>query len=370
MKKFITIFILIVAAACTAGYFGWVKIDPGTFGVAHSSLTGTVSYPLESGKFYWFWQKLIPKSFYVYTVSREPNTIDAEVSQPLPGSEMLEQFGKFNIRVNATVQYSIDFNSADLLVSSGLLGNFNDFFTKSITSKLNETVSSFIVENLARSTRYTGTVDYGTLETLKKKIGDAVMEESDHYRLKDVSFSVTFPEIPQIALYNEALNRYFDYMNELARLEQEKLSKDMEYKSKISENDAEIDRWKKYGELIEQYPVLLKYFYIQKFSGQADVLVLPQDEATGFPKMLDVAPFKAPAKPAQPAPQSALPEQGTTKSGSVGSGDKTTAKAPEPTVEKTKTAAEGGGSGEGSFEKRWYDSLKFWKHLKKKDNGE
>jgi len=366
MKKIITIFILLVAAAGTAGYFGWVKIDPGTFGVAHSTFTGTVSYPLESGKFYWFWQKLIPKSFFVYPVSREPNTIETEVSQPLPGSEMLAQFGNFNIRVNTTVQYSIDFNSAVILMNSGLLDGFNDYFYKNINLKLNDTVSSFIIENLARSSRYTGTADYGALESLKKKIENTVKEEAVRYRLKDVSFSVTFLEIPQIAVYNEALNRYFDYMDQLAKLEQEKLSKDMEYKSRISENDAEIDRWKKYGELIERYPELLKYFYIQKFSEQADVLVLPQDEATGFPKMLDVTPYVLPKKPAQTAPQSAAPTEGNIQD-STGE-ENTAALAPEPVPEKS--TGEEKGSKEASFEKKWYDSLKFWKLLKREESDQ
>ncbi len=360
MKKFITIFILLVAAAGTVGYFGWVRIGPGTFGVAHSTLTGTVSYPLESGRFYWFWQKLIPKNFFIYPVSREPNTIETEVSQPLPGSEMLTQFGNFNIRVNTTVQYRIDFDSAAILLNSGLLDGFKDFFSKNIDSKLNDTVSSFIVKNLTRSSRYTGTADYGALESLKKKIEEAVREEAARYKLKDISLSITFPEIPQIAVYNEALNRYYVYMDQLARLEQEKLSKDMEYKSKISENDAEIDRWKKYGELIERYPELLKYFYIQKFSGQADVLVLPQDEATGFPKMLDVTPYIQPEK--SPAPQRAPTEKGELQSSTGGPEENTAAQTPEPVPEKS--------TGEASFEKKWYDSLKFWKLLKRKDSGQ
>ncbi len=366
MKKFITIFILLVAAAGTVGYFGWVRIDPGTFGVAHSTLTGTVSYPLESGKFYWFWQKLIPKSFFVFSVSREPNTIETEVTQPLPGSEMLTQFGNFNIRVNMTVQYRIEFDSAAILLNNGLLDGFKDYFSKNINSKLSDTVSSFIVENLTRSSRDTGTVDYRALESLKKKIEEAVREEAARYRLKDVYFSITFPEIPQIAVYNEALNRYFDYMDQLARLEQEKLSKDMEYKSKISENDAEIDRWKKYGELIERYPELLKYFYIQKFSEQTDVLVLPQDEATGFPKMLDVTPYILPKK--SPAPQSVPPEKGKVKSSPGSPEENTAAQTPEPTPEKSKDEEKN--AGEASFEKKWYDSLKFWKLLKRKDSGQ
>ncbi len=365
MKKFITIFILLVAAAGAAGYFGWVKIDPGTFGVAHSSLTGTVSYPLESGRFYWFWQKLIPKSFYVYPVSNKPNTIETEATQPLPGSEMLEQFGNFSIRVNLTVQYSINFESATGLLNNGLLEDFKDFYTDTLTSKLNGSISSFIVENLTRSSRYFGTVDYGALESMKKKIEDMVAEEAGQYRLKDVSFSITFPEIPQIAVYNEALNRYFDYMDELARLKQENLSKNMEYQSKISENDAEIDRWKKYGELIERYPELLKYFYIQKFSEQADVLVLPQDETTGFPKMLDVTPYVLPEKPAQPAPQSALPDKESTQKNTGGAEEKTSVQAPEPATGKI--IEEEKSSKETSFKKKWYDSLKFWKLLKKKE---
>ena len=364
MKKFIVIFILIILAAGTAGYFGWVKIDPGTFGVAHSSLTGTIPYPLESGRIYWFWQKLIPKSFHLYLISSKPGIIETEVEQPLPGSKMLEQFGSFSIRVDLSVQYRIDFESAADLMKDGLLEGFEDFFSSTVSSKLRNTVSSFIVDNLTRSSRYYGTADYGVLESLKNKIEDIVLKEADRYRLKDVTFSITFPEIPQIAVYNEALNRYFDYMDRLAKLEQEKLVKNMEYQSKINENDAEIDRWKKYGELIEQYPELLKYFYIQKFSGQAEVLVLPQDEATGFPKMLDVVPYLQPEIKTKPTPNNNLPGEENTGGEEIKSQTKAQESAPEKTIVNEESPVKK--SEKEKVEKKWYDSLKFWKLLHKK----
>jgi hypothetical protein len=64
MKKFILIFILLIIAAGVVFYFGWVNVPPGSFAIAHSTLTGTVDYPLESGEINWLWQKLVPKSFH------------------------------------------------------------------------------------------------------------------------------------------------------------------------------------------------------------------------------------------------------------------------------------------------------------------
>ena len=71
MKTAIIIIVLLIAAAGTAFYFGWVKVEPDEIGLAHSTITGTIDYPVESGRIYWFWQKLVPKTFYLYTVQKK-----------------------------------------------------------------------------------------------------------------------------------------------------------------------------------------------------------------------------------------------------------------------------------------------------------
>ena len=75
MKKIILTIIVIIIAGGAAIYFGWISVDPGCFAIAHSTITGTVDYPLESGRFYWLWQKLILGTFHIYTVQKKPERI-------------------------------------------------------------------------------------------------------------------------------------------------------------------------------------------------------------------------------------------------------------------------------------------------------
>ena len=70
-------------------------------------------------------------------------------------------------------------------------------------------------------------------------------------------------------------------------LKEEEIRMESEYLKRIKEEEFEIGRLRKYGELISEYPDILKFLYIEKLSDKIEVIVLPQDEKTGFPVMLE-----------------------------------------------------------------------------------
>jgi hypothetical protein len=355
MKKAILILILLILAGGTALYFGWVNIKPGYFGVAHSTLTGTVPYPLESGKVHWLWQKLVPKSFHLYKVDKQPQSLSIESSYPLPGSEQIQEFGTFELVVDTDLQYRLDYQAATSLIELGLFDGFTAHLEEEVTAQVNEAVSGFMLESMIRHSQYNSPVSYDSLDRLKEIIAGRIRNLVERYGLADAGWEVAFKAIPQLDLYNDALNRYFAHIEAVYRNKEEELDRERIYLARTKENDLEIDRWEKYGELIRKYPELLKYFYIEKFSGQADVLVLPQNESTGFPKMLE--PWESflgePAPGAEaPSPPSKPPVQ--QESGTQ--------------VEPTTKGAEGGSKtadtspGDGTqTQKKWYDMFKFWK---------
>jgi hypothetical protein len=341
-------------AAGAAGYFGWVNIEPGSFGVAHSSITGTIEYPLESGKIHWLWQKLIPKSFDLYMVDKEPKTTHIELSYLLPGSEQLEEFGHFKLAIAASIEYNINFDAARLLIENGTLDDFTGLFKEQLSSKMEEIISSFILENLVWYSQNEREISFTMLDTLKERLEVFVSSAVRQYRLENASWNITYLELPQIALYNAALNRYVAHIEKVYLFKEEELTREAEYHAKSQESDLEIERWKKYGELISQYPELLKYFYIQKFSEQADVLILPQEESTGFPRMLEPQEFfrkeSVPPEIEEPEPISSIPEEAQPESPE----DESIQIDPleeEPLYDIQK--------------KRWYETLMFWKNFGK-----
>jgi hypothetical protein len=356
MKKFITIFILLIIAAGVAFYFGWVRVEPGTFAVAHSTITGTLDYPLETGRIHWIWQKLIPKTFYLYEIQKEPFTAEIESSTALPRSENLTDFGTFRLTMNVKLQYRIDFDSAVTILSEGSIEDFHSQYKDEVSSIVNETASTFVVEGMTRYTYNVRTFDYSVLDSLKTELEKSILRHSGKYKLADVSVSIIFTEIPQLDVYAEALKKYYQFLERLYALKEEELKGESAYKEKQREEDIEFYRLKKYGELIEEYPDLLKYFYIQKFGEKAEVMVLPQDEATGFPKMLETE--KTPSE--KPAPEAKKPQPEETPKPET---------APEQEPEGAERAVEQK-EPQPVEPKKWYEYLMFWKNEKEVKEGD
>lgn len=352
MKKILTLFILLIIAAGVGFYFGWVKIEPGTFGIAHSTITGTFEFPLESGNLYWFWQKLVPKTFHVYPISKEPYRIEFETSTALPKSEDLTDFGKFILTVNIKVQYKLNFESAKELFNNGLLINFQTLFNDELISLAEERTSAFIVEGMTRYTYSARTFDYTVLDDMKTELETNILRHSAKYKLEDVTLSIIYIQIPQIDIYVEALKKYYLFMENLYSLKEEELVKESDLQKKRQEEDLELYRLEKYGELISQYPDLLKYFYIQKFGEKAEVLVLPHDEITGFPKMLE--------SDAKRESKGILSEEGAPKEKYAATEEEAGVTVEQP-EEKPKDLID------EPAKKKWYEPLIFWKQLKKGD---
>jgi len=345
MKKFIFIFIFFFIIAAVLAYFGWVNIPDGSFGITHSKITGTIDYPLSSDKFYWFWQKLIPKSFSIYTIKNKPYTFNIKSSKPLPGSDNLKEFGNFNLELSIDVKFEVDFNVAKTLLKEGITNDFDVFFKNRVSPQTDEIISNFILENIKKYSINKQELSYDLLDNLKLEIKSVIEENSNRYNMKDTEISIDYIRIPQLDMYSKAIEKYFRYLEISYSLKEEELKKESEYKQKMMEDNVEIEKLKKYGELISQYPDMLKYFYIQKFGEKAEVIVLPQDEKTGFPRMFE--------KEKESIPQNGVPEQKIMPEeekafGGVESKEEEIPKEPEvPKKEK------------------WYEYLKFWKYLKK-----
>jgi hypothetical protein len=363
MKKAILIFILLIIAAGVVLYFGWVNVKPGFFGIAHSTITGTIEYPLESGKIHWFWQKLIPKSFHLYMVERDPVFLSFKTTYSLPGSEQLEEFGRFDLTVQTNIQYSIEYDAARKLIDSSIFTEFDDYFVGLVSSRVDEAVEEFVFENMIRYTKYDEAISYSMLSVLEENIERRIGNSIRAYKLEDASWSITYTEVPQIELYNDALNRYFSHLENVYRFKEDELDRESVYLARMKENDLEIDRWEKYGELIKKYPELLKYFYIEKFSGQADVLVLPQNETTGFPKMLEPREFP-PREPPQTMEKPAPSVQQEEEVPAPRHTEETEEEAEQPDTAEREFTQGDSASEDG---RKWHEKLMFWKYIDKQD---
>jgi hypothetical protein len=247
-------------------------------------------------------------------------------------------------------QYSVDFEAAETLLDRGIITEFDDYFSQGFKKQVEDRVTGFILENMTKYSLMSQSFNYAALDSLRTKLKGGISDFAMDYNLKDVNTTLTFSEIPQVETYKEALRHYFEYMETLSRLVDEKAKKEAEHQTIMNADDVEISRLKKYGELISQYPLLLKYFYIQKFGEKTRVLVLPQEESTGFPKMLELDEEAAKKEfiPMEQEP-SIKPEIKEEAAGG-------TEEEKPPLKEE---------SSEEAQKEKWYRYLKFWEYITK-----
>ncbi len=354
MKKLILLFILILIAGALILYFGWVNIQPGYFGVAVSTINGTKNYPLESGKFYWFWEKLIPKTFKLYLVEKRPKNIKFSYNSILPGGENLSEYGDFEISLEGNLNYTIDFESTRYLIQKGIFQKNEDFFKEIIKQNLYRIFSDLFIEYFKNKNTTDNIPDYNILIDIKNTIINSILKDLQRYKLKDASIVINFTKIPPINIYVKAIDLYMEYMNSLYNYKKEKLV------SK-SATEAKIDKLREYGKLLKEYPDILKYLYIKNLSDNVEIIVMPQGKS-GFPEFLE--PEKNITKknfiPVPELPEKIIPEEKVTPEKEV-------------TTPEKKVKPEEKSSSIIQSKKKWYEYLMFWKYLgtkKQKDNSE
>jgi hypothetical protein len=349
MKRAIWIFILLIIAAGVVFFFGWITVEPDTFVLAHSSITGTFDAPLEAGQFHWLWQKLVPKTFYQYPIQKKPAFIDIEATLPLPGSENLEEFGSFELAMRIEVEYRIDFEAAKYLFERGILATFHPLFQKELKTLVEGMLTGYTLSVLPSSPSEAQSLDFNAFDSIREDLRRKTVQFAREYRLADVGVKVIITKVPQLSIYAEALSKYSRYIEFLYTQKEEEFKAQLDLETRKKLDELEIARLIKYGDLLSQYPVLLKFLYIEKFGAKAEVVVIPENAETGFPKMLE---SDLGTKPSAKKPFSEEKEQPSS------------AAAPGETVGERKEGA-AAQAGEGLVkERKWYESLMFWRPRK------
>jgi hypothetical protein len=310
-------------------------------------------------------------------VERKPIIQSFTTTHALPGSEQLSEFGSFNLTIQIDIQYSIEYEAALKLIERGLFEEFEEHFAHLMSTRVDEVVAAFMLDNMTRHSQYDKEIGYGTLIRLEKSIEGSITHIAREYELVNTSWSITYVEIPQIELYNNALGRYFSHLEKVYSFKEQELDRESENLALMNEYDMEIDRWERYGKLIQKYPELLKFFYIEKFSEQADVLVLPQNESTGFPKMLEPwelmshIPPKPMEKPSPPTKEDdaavSRAEVPQDKESAASSSIMDSEQAKEPDLQETGAGDFSEQDSSSEDENAWYEKLMFWKHIGKGD---
>lgn len=276
MKKILFFMFLFIAAAGAVLYFGWIQIPENKSALFFSSITGYEENLLETGKFHWRWQKLIPRTSKTFLINTAPEKAEIRLDGKLPSADAysVNMPGKpdFSYALSADAVYTLKQDYIAERLVKGLSASGDEE-----SSEITETVYAETgrkIENVLRSeveksfTDKTGSFsdnrDFLDKMFSSERLSSLIQESVEGIELKE--FGVTRIVIPDINLYRAAVKIYEDIVS---GKKQQLLESEMKSAVYDSELRKRLETLEKYGEILTKYPILLEYL---KINPEGDIL--------------------------------------------------------------------------------------------------
>lgn len=263
MKKAIIILIILLLAGGTAFYFGWVQfqLSPNTYAVIFTKTSGwedTVIYP---GRFTWRIERLLPTNMTLLTFPLETRSFSAEAGGKLPSGDvyasLMEDPRDFVYSFHIKITYTLDPESLpELAQTYHLTPDTTDSLYDEINQRI-EAVFHRILHNEMKSSDPRDIISVFSL--LPRLLEEEVVEENPS--LEVVSIVPIHVILPDYDLYLHLKEQYFQLMETRHKSLTEEASK---MAAAQVERDREFEMLTRYGELLTEYPVLLKYLALKR----------------------------------------------------------------------------------------------------------
>lgn len=279
MKKFFVSLIFLVIAAGVVFYFGWVQLQlpPDTYAVAFSRTGGWENDVMEPGKFIWRWERLIPTNFTLYKYTLPPQEHDLQSTGTLPSGAVYAQFLPGNPDFSYTIDVAISYRlkpeelprmTRDGVVTPATIDTWYKTFDANVLAQAQSMLAPLVNTEVSGSSAFSFA---GIADTLLKELSR---------KYPDVTFLSVAPrqlKFPDLALYERARKAY----DTIAQARTQSL----ESATRASAPDQvqkgnQLEMLKQYGELLNEYPILLKYLAIEAGKNpdtvKLDNLTIPQ----------------------------------------------------------------------------------------------
>lgn len=261
--------ILLLAAAGTVFYFGWVQIElpENTYAVLFSKTSGYDDEILEPGKFIWKWERVLPTNSKLTKFHVETRSSVLDFEGTLPSGEIygsvIPEKPDFSYKMTFHINYRLIEERLPQLLEEGMIGNGDlESFYKAAEAEyiklIRKGCNDFFTENL--------TIDntsYGELEnTLLERI------KSSYSFIEIRSLIVQYINYPDLELYSRTRDIYNQILDR--RKETEIATERWAIESKVN-LDTKIEILTRYGELLSKYPILVDYFALDPESQVLDI---------------------------------------------------------------------------------------------------
>jgi hypothetical protein len=259
MKKFLVSLLLLVIVGGVVFYFGWIQFElpPNIYGVVFTKTHGWEDSVVHPGDFEWRWQRLLPTNLKLYVFSAKPHTVNTETSGSLPSAELysrqIEGNPDFSYRLSLSVTFAVNPDALPRLVQEDGLepDTLETWYEQFGTELQNQAVeiASQSIQNLDESQSAL------PVSSIQRQIQRTI--EQEYPELRVTSVAVNTLEVPDIEVYEAAKETYFATLN----AEREALSQaTFESTQQTAAEEARLELLQRYGEVLENFPVLLDYF--------------------------------------------------------------------------------------------------------------
>lgn len=256
MRKFFVSLVVLVVAAGVAFYFGWVQfqLPADSYGVIFTKTGGFEQEVVKPGAFVWRWQRLLPTNLtlFVFHLSAQEDRITSEGT--LPSGTLYAQFleGKPSFSYNITVDVSYVLNPdalPRLMMDDHVTPKNLDAWYASFSKRLSTAIDSYIAAQAATSPRAAFGLN-GLQPGMQKEL------EKHFPEVRFTSVAPRTVEMPDLTLYEKAREQYLAIMGAEEKARQTAAVTKTNLDALAAQK---IELLRKYGELFNQYPVLLKF---------------------------------------------------------------------------------------------------------------
>jgi len=275
MKTFLIVLVILVILSGVVFYFGWVQIHlPAEhYAVVFTKTGGYDKEVIRPGEFSWRWQRLIPTNMTLYKFDLHPRSMEISFQGSLPSADLyssiLPENPDLSYRGQIDVTFTIAPESLPALVAEKKLlpDQLEDFFSDQA-----QTLSNSALQILKGS--QADPSDTPELNRrLERELAAAVSD------LEISTLNVQVKHLPDMDLYELARSSYRELVQTrdssraeaIARLAEEQVRAE----NARAQERADLEALREYGELLEEYPILLKAMAVQKLSGE-QVITIPE----------------------------------------------------------------------------------------------
>ncbi len=268
MKKILPVMAILLVFGMIIFFAGWIQffIPVGNYGVLVSKTGGVNPNPVLPGQFRWHWERLLPTNTQILTFTPHPVRKTIKLEDELPSSIIYRSL----LEGNPSFSWKFEIEVTGIIVPERLISLVRDlkihtqdeldqWVDTRMVSIVSDTVSTFIGNVLTRpeSTNSDLMMNTQVMEAEIKKI----LGEVSHSDIDILQINVITATIPDFDLYQLAKKTYAAYQQERSV---RYIALATEEGSLAAQEYLQIERFSKWGEILQKYPVLIDFLAVAR----------------------------------------------------------------------------------------------------------